>query len=69
MTRKLFQDFLHENQLSRTEKSTRPFVYVEPDEKSIQVITNVLDLQGAESEILAIGVDQKGMLEYFSTEE
>lgn len=70
LTRELYKEFLQHYQLDRSELKSHPFVYVDPEDGDIKLLTNLMkSLKGKnEDEIMAVSVAGGGALEVLSTE-
>lgn len=68
LTKGIFKSFLRTYQLNRSELQSAPFIYVDPDDKSVQYLTNLMSTTEDCGEILALSVQGRGNVEVLSTE-
>ncbi len=68
LTKGIYDSFLRELQLKRSELEQAPFIYVDPELGSIRLVTNLMETSDSGSEILAVSVGKEGLVEVLSTE-
>lgn len=70
LTRELYKEFLQHYQLDRSELKSYPFVYVDPEDGDIRLLTNLMKSFNGKNndEIMAVSVGGCGSLEVLSTE-
>lgn len=68
LTKGIYDSFLRELQLKRSEIEHTPFIYVDTETGTMRYLTNLMSTGEAESEILAVSVGTKGLVEVLSTE-
>jgi hypothetical protein len=66
LTRNLYDDLLNSLDLKRTEFKSSPFVYVEPTSGDVRLLTNLLSSAGCDDDMLAVSMEDAGMLEVLS---
>lgn len=68
LTKGIYDSFLRDLQLKRSEIEQAPFIYVDPETGSMRYLTNLMTTSDAEAEILAVSVGKEGLVEVLSTE-
>lgn len=68
LTRELYKDFLGSYQLNRSELKSPPFVYVDPDQREVRLLTNLMRSSGDSDEVYAVSIAGEGAVEVLSTE-
>lgn len=68
LTKGIYDSFLRELQLKRSEIEQAPFIYVDPETGAMRYLTNLMSTGDTESEILAVSVGTEGAVEVLSTE-
>lgn len=68
LTKGIYDSFLRELQLKRSEIEQAPFIYVDPETGTMRYVTNLMSTSDTEAEILAVSVGTEGSVEVLSTE-
>lgn len=68
LTKGIYDSFLRDLQLKRSEIEQAPFIYVDPETGSMRYLTNLMTTSDTEAEILAVSVGKEGLVEVLSTE-
>ena len=68
MTKEIFHNFLRTHGLNRTELGAAPFLYVDPSNGTMKLLTNLMSSNELKREIFAVSIANCGDLEVLSTE-
>lgn len=68
LTKGIYDGFLRELQLKRSEIEQAPFIYVDPETGGMRFVTNLMSTGDSETEILAVSVGTEGTVEVLSTD-
>ncbi len=68
LTKGIYKSFLRTYQLNRSELQNAPFIYVDPDDRDVHYLTNLMCTNEGKEEILALSVQGRGNVEVLSTE-
>ncbi len=68
LTKGIYESFLRDYQLDRSELLNTPFFYVDPDSGNVLYLTNLMSTGDNDGEILALSVAGAGNVEVLSTE-
>lgn len=68
LTKGIYDSFLRDLQLNRSELAQAPFIYVDPQTGGMRLVTNLMTTSDTEGEILAVSVGTEGLVEVLSTD-
>lgn len=68
LTRNLYDEMLESLELKRTEFKSSPYVYVEPSNGEVRLLTNMLSSADGEEDMMVVSMEGEGMIEVLSTE-
>lgn len=68
MTKGMYQKFLRTHGLNRTELEAAPFLYVDPSNGTMKLLTNLMSSNELKREIFAVSIANGGDVEVLSTE-
>jgi hypothetical protein len=68
LTKGIYQSFLRDYQLDRSELTNAPFIYADPESGEVKYLTNLMSTSEVSGEILALSIAGAGDVEVLSTE-
>lgn len=68
MTKGIYESFLRTHGLNRTELEAPPFIFVDPSNGTMKLLTNLMSSNEFEREIFAVSIANTGGVEVLSTE-